>query len=144
MKHNIKTKKSPVKIVITAITIFLCATFILFMAGGIAEIHESMTGYNNYDEEDLLYALSREDYASLLYQIQWDTREDSRKSDDYLECEAICNYYKAASLYRAYTEYGDKENARKQLELMQEYESQITTYHSHVNKINAIFEAEMD
>lgn len=110
-----KTKKGKVMniaiILLSIIVVMLCITFIQSY---------KRQNYRYYSTEDsYLYYIGEKKYYELARQIGRVNLPD-KPSDTLLECIAVVNYYKDASIYKMYKEIGSIEKAQKHYSQMEE------------------------
>lgn len=115
-----KTKKGKVMniiiILLCVVVVMLCFTFI--------QSYKRQNYVYYHTEDSYLYYISDKKYYELARQIGR-VNPPEKPSDTLIECVAVVNYYKDASIYKMYKEIGSIEKAQKHYNKMEESLAQM-------------------
>lgn len=132
MKHRF----SAGKLIIGIFSVILTLTLVLFLFVGYTTIRESMDITDYYSEDSYLFDLQYRNYSYLVGMTRRDAVLDKEFSPEITACRSVAGYFEAATLYKAYLEADDEEQAKRQKERMDRYAEQMVEYRIHQTYID--------
>lgn len=131
-----KKKMSLGRLIVTIFTVMLTFTLILILFVGVGTVRDVISAPDYYSEDTYLYALQSRDYSYLLGITRRDAHLDKEYSHDVLESRAVAGYFEAATLYKAYMEAENMEQAENQKKKMDNYVEQMGQFQMHKSYID--------
>ncbi len=135
--------KKALQVILWVLAACLTASFLLFLSVGIQDIYWYSSPNPSYDHSYYEYLLEEDDYIQLIYT----TKKQETASDDatpqYDEFSALAEYYKAASLYKAYIATEDFESAIMQLNIMKQNKDKIVEYQAYIERIHQLLQIDV-
>lgn len=127
------TAKNP-KVVICDLIIGVLAVVIVIMVLAISsEVVVSWDG--GYSENSLYYNMRDGRYANMVEMVRYNEACGVKETDALAEYYGVAHYYEAASLYKAYLELGDTEQADAYKAAMEEAQEEMGAYAPEVSAI---------
>ncbi len=120
------------------------ATLSVFLLISLAVAFQNIYWYafpdTTYDDTYYEYIIEEGYYVSLINLLEHDHRSEEDMTDQYEEFSAIGDYYKAASLYKAYLAVNDTDSAAIQKQIMERNAEILNEYDEQIDIINELLD----
>ena len=136
MKKKARKEKTPLRIIVLNVLIVIAA---FFLAGSIialiGEVREDQ--YREIEPYSMVYRMESGDYSTMVMDVQEARLHGQDLSGELAEYAAVADYFKAASLYKAYEEEGRTTLAKPQAEAMEKAASEMGSLSGEKSRIDA-------
>ena len=106
------------------VIIIALSAFLVFLCIGFFSKYKKEGQYYYASEDTYLYYIADKDYLHIM-SLKYYNSNQEKMSDTVAECIAVADYYKNASLFRAYEQTENSEKAQKHYEKMEENKKQM-------------------
>ena len=130
------------QVILWVLVALLSVSFFLFLNVGLQDLYWYFDTNTAYDDDYYEYLLEEENYTHMIYTLAQNNQSEEQPTEKYKEFSAIAEYYKAASLYKAYMAVEDMDSAAMQQTIMERCVAEIEEYETHIDNINRILELE--
>lgn len=123
MKNSSRGKRKPTHFVMDIVIGILC---VLVIGAGVFAVSMINEDWNfSYDVESFYYRLQNENYSQMVEMYHTNEAAGVKANEELKQYYGIAKYFEAASYYKAYEEAGDKANAEKYMNAMEEAEREM-------------------
>lgn len=130
------------QVILWVLATCLTVSFIMFLSAGIQEMYWFFYSDSYHDDDYCEYLLEEDDYIHLIYSMKKQV-EPEDVTPEYTEFYALAEYYKAASLHKAYIVAEDFESAMMQLEIMEKNSEKIVKYEAYIDRIHELLQMDI-